>query len=241
VTAARINFWNFSGDHFGDTSDKVTSWGNGSGEAGINGGQSGGGFSGGFDGIFSDGQQSGISTGGTGGGFSWWEGGGGVSWGTSNTWDGGITESIFETGGWGNISFSAQSASGSGFDQESVFLDGFSKLGTSQFSKRISKEGTTEFWVFGDFSLETWNESGGVSSDGWVVLVHTNENVDKVTHLVESVEFGELFWDEKLVGIGGEILMKPDGEAILTGGWGGRSVSWDPRGNTRGGWDDGRH
>jgi hypothetical protein len=89
--------------------------------------------------------------------------------------------------------------------------------------------------------LETWNEGGGVSFDGWVVLVHTNENVDNVTHLVESVKFGEFFWDKKLVGIGGEILVEPDGEAILTGGWGGRSVSWDPRGDRRGGWDDGRH
>jgi hypothetical protein len=127
------------------------------------------------------------------------------------------------------------------FDQESVFLDGISKLSRTEFSQSISEEDTAEFWVLGDFGLEAWNESGGVSFDGWVVSVHANENVDDVAHLVEGVEFGELFWDQKLVGISGKILVEPDGEAILAGGWGGGSVSWYPTGDGLGGWDDGRH
>jgi hypothetical protein len=46
VAAARIDFWDFRGDHVGDTSDEVAGWGNGASDTGINGSQTGSHFSG---------------------------------------------------------------------------------------------------------------------------------------------------------------------------------------------------
>jgi hypothetical protein len=106
------------------------------------------------------------------------------------------------------------------FDQESVFLDGSGEVSRTNFSQRVSKEDTTEFWIFGYFGLQAWDEGSGISVDSWVVFVHANEHVDDVTHLVERVELGKLFWNEELVSISCEILVEPNGEAILTSGWG---------------------
>lgn len=235
MTAARIDFWNFGGDHLGDTSDEVAGWGNRSSEAGVNSGEADGDVnSGGQEGSFS-------ARGGTGGGFGGWKGGTGISWSLSDTWNSGGTEGIAESSGWGYVTVNSHPASGSLFDQESVFHDGFGESVRTEFSKSISVKDAGKIWVLGDFGLKTWNESGGVVFDGWVASVHANENVHDVAHLVEGVELGEFIWNQKLVGIGGEILVKPDGEAILTGGWSGGTVSWDPRGNGFGGVDDGRH
>merc|ERR1711970_1183683 len=96
-------------------------------------------------------------------------------------------------------------------------------------------------WIFRQFSLETWLKSSGISLYVSIVLVHTDKNVHDSTYLVELVHGSELTVQKKLVSIGGEILMEPEGVAIVTSSLRSGTESWDPLEDGLSSWDDVRH
>lgn len=214
MTAATVDFWHFWCDGLGQTSvgghcsDITLVVGT------ANGGGNGGCASGSLQQWCIGGCASGCggNTGHHGDCLSGGECGTGCGGGCLGVWEGGHC--------WGNacwwyVAGIGHSAGSARLEQGGVLEDSLDKGVTGYIINAVHKPNTRKVWVLGNSGLKTGDKCTCIASCVGVALLESNHDVHDVAHLVELVDLGKLFGEEKLVGISGKILMEPDSVAIL--------------------------